>query len=118
MIRDLDDKELDQNKVLCSSSRIELPIVKLPLQTSRRSLHQGDRSPATRRLLALRTALTWIIPYRPFLVASSLSLHLACFLAHTISRPHFRFKGSIGLTVGLAIGGAVLMAGEVALGLS
>ena len=37
-----------------------------------RSLRQGDRSPATRRLLALRTALTRIPPCHLFLVASSL----------------------------------------------
>ena len=28
---DLDDKEFGQNKVLCSSSGVELPMVKLPL---------------------------------------------------------------------------------------
>ena len=32
MIRDLDDKRLGQNKVLYSSSRVKLPIIKLPLQ--------------------------------------------------------------------------------------
>ena len=32
MIRDLDDKGLGQNKVLCSFSGVKLPIVKLPLQ--------------------------------------------------------------------------------------
>ena len=53
MIRDLDDKGLGQNKVLYSSSRVELPMVKLPLQALRRSLRQGDRSPASCRLLAL-----------------------------------------------------------------
>ena len=29
MIRDLDNKGLDQNKVLCSSSEIELPLCRL-----------------------------------------------------------------------------------------
>ena len=70
--RDLDDKGLGQNKVLCSSSGVELPMVKLPLQAPRRSLRQGDRSPTSRRLLALRTTLTRISPCRLFLVASSL----------------------------------------------
>ena len=32
MIRDLDNKKLGQNRVLCSSSGVELPMVKLPLQ--------------------------------------------------------------------------------------
>ena len=32
MIRDLDNKELGRNKVLCSFSGVELPMVKLPLQ--------------------------------------------------------------------------------------
>ena len=31
MIRDLDDKGLGQNKVLCNSSGVELAMVKLPL---------------------------------------------------------------------------------------
>ena len=51
-MRDLVDERLNQNKVLCSSSRIELLIVKLPLQTPHHSLRQRDRSPATCRLLA------------------------------------------------------------------
>ena len=52
MIRDLDNKGLSQNKVLYSSSEVELPMVKLLLQALRRSLHQGDRSSASCRLLA------------------------------------------------------------------
>ena len=55
MMRDLDDKGLDQNKVLCSSSRFILPMVKLPPQAPRRSLRQGDRSLASCRLLALES---------------------------------------------------------------
>ena len=31
MIRDLDDKGFGQNRVLCSSSGVKLPMVKLPL---------------------------------------------------------------------------------------
>ena len=31
MMRDLNDKGLGQNKVLCSSSEVELPMIKLPL---------------------------------------------------------------------------------------
>ena len=38
MIKDLDDEKFGQNKVLCSSSRVELPIIKLPLQAPRHSL--------------------------------------------------------------------------------
>ena len=73
MIRDLDDKELGQNRVLCSFSGVELPMVELPLQAPRRSLRQGERSPASCRLLTLRTTLTRILPCRLFLVASFLS---------------------------------------------
>ena len=72
MIRDLDDKGHGQNRVLCSSSGVELPIVKLPLQAPQRSLRQKDRSPASRQLLAFRTTLTWILPCRLFFIASSL----------------------------------------------
>ena len=75
MIRDLDDKGLGQNKVLCSSSKVELPW-STTMQAPRRSPRQEDRSPATRRLLALRTALTRIPPCRFFLDASSLSPRL------------------------------------------
>ena len=32
MIRDLDDKGLGQNKVLCSFSKVKLPMIKLSLQ--------------------------------------------------------------------------------------
>ena len=69
MIKDLDDKELGQNRVLCSSSGVELLMVKLPLQVPRRSLHQGDRSPASRWRLTLKTILTRISPCRLFFVA-------------------------------------------------
>ena len=52
MIRDLDDKGLGQNKVLCSSSGVKLLVVKVSMQALRRSPRQEDKSPATRRLLA------------------------------------------------------------------
>ena len=81
MIKNLDDKGLGQNKVLCSSSRVEL-LWSTTMQALWRSLHQGDRSPTTRRLLALRTSLTWIPLCHLFLVASSLSprlVHLGAF---------------------------------------
>ena len=55
---------------------------------------------------------------RLFLIVSSLSPHLAHFLAHPVSRPRFRLRDSAGLVVGLAIGDAVSMAGEVVVGLS
>ena len=53
MIRDLDDERLGQNKELCSSSGVKLLMAKLLLQAPRRSLRQGDRPPASYRLLAL-----------------------------------------------------------------
>ena len=80
MIRDLDDKGLGQNKVLYSSSRVKLPW-STTMQAPRRSPRREDRSPATRRLLTLRTALTRNPLCRLFLVASSLSPRLAR-LAH------------------------------------
>ena len=56
------------------------------------------------------------LPYCLFFVASSLLPHLARFLARPVGRFCFCLAGS--LTVGLAIGGAVSMAREVAIGLS
>ena len=53
MMKDLDDEGLGQNNVLCSSSGVELSMVKLPLQAPQRSLRQGDRFLASCRLLAL-----------------------------------------------------------------
>ena len=61
-----------------------------------------------------RTALTRIPLCRLFLVAS---FYLARFLARLVGRSCFRFRDWVGLTVGLAIGGAVLMAREVAVAL-
>ena len=65
-----------------------------------------------------RTTLTRIPLYRLFLVASSLLPHLAHFLAGPEDCLCFCLRGSVGLVVGLAIGDAVSMAGEVAVGLS
>ena len=49
----------------------------------------------------------------------SLLSHLMCFVARLFAgHPRFRLRGLVGLTVGLAIGGAVSIAGEVAVGLS
>ena len=124
MIRDMDDKELGQNKVLCSSSRVKLPRSTTMQAPRQRFPRQGDRSLATRRLLALEphwfrflflaSSLTLLL-YRLFLVASFLSPHLACFLAHFAGRPRFRFRGLVDLTVGLAIGGAISIRSKVAL---
>ena len=72
MIRDLDDKGLGQNKVLCSLSGIELPMIKLSLQAPRRSLCQRDRFPATCRLLTLKPQ--WL----GFLLVASFLLPLPC----------------------------------------
>ena len=71
MIRDLDDK------VLCSSSEVELPWSTTMQAFRQRFPCQGDRSPATHWLLALKTALTRIPPCCLFLVASFLSLCFA-----------------------------------------
>ena len=49
----------------------------------------------------------------------SLLPHLTrCVGRSFVGRPRFRLGGLVGLTVGLAIGGAVSIAGEVAVGLS
>ena len=52
MIRDLDDEGLGQNKLLCSSSKVELPWSTTMQALRQRSPRQGDRSPATGRFLA------------------------------------------------------------------
>ena len=50
---------------------------------------------------------------------SSLSSHLTRFVARLFAGcPRFRLKGLVGLTVGLAIDGAVSIAGEVTVDLS
>ena len=141
-MKDLDDKGLVQNKVLCSYSGVKLPMVKLPLQALQRSLHQEDRFLASRRLLAVRTTLTQILPYRLFLVASSLSPllcrlflvafslspllyclflvasflspHLVRVLARPDGHPCFCFAGS--WVVGLAMGGAESRGADVNIG--
>ena len=50
-----------------------------------------------------RTTLTWISLCRLFLIASSLSPHLARFIARPVGRPRFRLRGSVGLVFSLAI---------------
>ena len=88
-MKNLDDEGFGQNKVVCSSSEIDLPMVKQPLQALQRSLRQGDGSPTIRRLLALEPYWLGFL-----LVIFSLSPQLARFLAHAISRPYFRIMGS------------------------
>ena len=125
MIRELDDKRLGQNKVLCNFLGVKLPMLKLPLQACQRSLRHGDRFPASCRLLALE--LHWLgfllvafslLPLfcHLFLVASSLSSHLVCFLACPVNRPRFCFAGS--WIIGLAMGGAKSRGANVAFGFS
>ena len=105
----MDDKRLGQNKVLCSFLRVKLPSMQAP----QRSLRQENRSSATYRIQALKPH--WL----GFLhIASSLSPHLVRFLARPVGRPCFYLRSSLGLTVGLAIGDAVLIVGEVIIGLS
>ena len=50
-----------------------------------------------------RTTLTWIPLCCLFLVASSLSPHLARSIARPVGCLRFRLRGSVGLAVGLAI---------------
>ena len=114
MVRDLDDKGLGQNRVLCSFSGVELPMVKLPLQATRCFLRQEDRSPASRRLLAFKTTLTRIPLCRLFLVASSLQHYLARFLARLDGCPCFCFVES--WVVGLAMDEAESNGADVAIG--
>ena len=72
MIRELDDKGLGQNKVLCSSSGVKLLMI---------NYHAGSLAlPAPGRQISgsppasgFRTTLTRILPCLLFLVASSLS---------------------------------------------
>ena len=80
------------------------------MQAPRRSLHQGDRSPAIYRLLApLKIKLTWI----PSLLSYP---HLTHFIVRPFaSRPCFRLRGSAGLAVGLVFGGTTSIRGKVAL---
>ena len=114
MIRDLDDEGLGQNKVLCSSSGVELLWSTTMQAPQQRSPHQGDRSPATRRFLALEPhwlrfflIASFLLPFpcRLFLVASSLSPHLARFVTHPFAGcPRFCLGGSMGLIISLAIG--------------
>ena len=81
--------------------------------TGSTALCQGDKSPATRWLLVLE-------PYKLgfLLVASFLSPHLVHFLACPIDCPYFRFRGSVNWAIGLAIGDALSIGGNVAIGLS
>ena len=50
-----------------------------------------------------KTTLTQIPLCRFFFVTSSLSPHLARFIAHPVGCPYFRLRDSVGLAVGLAI---------------
>ena len=113
LMRDLDDERLGQNKVLCSSSEVKLPLIKLPLQALQHFPRQGDGFPAICRFLALEPHQLGFL-----LVAFSLSFHLVCFLARLASRLRFCFRGLMGLTISLAINGAMSIAGEVAVSLS
>ena len=107
LMRDLDNKVLGQNKVLCSCLEFKLPIV---------NYHAGFPAlPASERQISgyppasgARTALTWI--------ASSLSPHLTHFLARLVGHPHFRFVES--WIIGLAIGGAEFRGADIAVNFS
>ena len=77
------------------------------MQAPRRSLRQGDRSPATCRLLALENRTD---------SDSSLLPYLARSLARPVNRPRFRFAKS--WIVGLAMGRAESRGADVAVGFS
>ena len=87
-MKDLDDKKVGQNKVLSSSLEVKMPLSTI-IHAPRRGERWGDRSLATRRLLAFRTTLTRIPLCRFFLVTTFGAL-LACL----VGRSCFRFAGS------------------------
>ena len=108
--RDLNNKGLGQNKVMCSSFGSRTANGQLPCRLP-------DASYARKIDLWLLAGF-WLLNrtdsdsslspflYCLFFVASSLSPHLARFLVRFVGRPRFYFRESVGLTVGLAIGGA------------
>ena len=83
------------------------------MQACKHSLCQENRSPATHWLLALK-----LHRLRFLLVTSFLLLHLARFLARSVGRLCFCFRGSVGLTVDLVIGGAESRGANVAVDFS
>ena len=113
--RNLDDKELGQSKVLCSSSGVELPMVNycagfpaLPAPGKQISGYPPASGSS-------RTTLTRTPPCRLFFVVSS---YLARFLARPLGCPCFCFRGWVGLIVGLAMGGMESRGADVAVGFS
>ena len=83
--RDLFEEGLGQNKVLYSSSTKSNCLCSTIIQAPRRSLHQGNRSPATCRLLTLENRTNSDFSLLPY---------LAYLLARFIGCPCFRFAGS------------------------
>ena len=115
MRRNLDDKKLGQSKVLCSFLEVELPMVNYHagfpvLPTPEKQI--SDYPPASG---SSKTILTRTPSYRLFFVASS---YLACFLTCLVCRPRFCFRGSVGLTVGLAMGEAESRRADIAVAFS
>ena len=78
------------------------------MQAPRRYPRQEDKSPVTHQLLALENQTD---------LDSSLLPHLMRFIACFVTSLS-RFRLTESLTVGLAIGGALSMAGKVVVGLS
>ena len=119
-MRDLDNKGLGQNNVLCNSLEVKLLMVILLLQAPQYPLHHKNRSLVSCWLLTLKPH--WLgflfvaLLCRLFLVTSSLSPHLARFLVRPIGHPCFCFAGS--WIVGLVIGGAESKGANVAVGFS
>ena len=104
---DLVVEGLGRNKMLFGSQRGRTANGQTATAGSRRSLRPEDRSPASCWLLALKSQTD---------SNSSLSSHLAHFLACPIGRPCFRFAGS--WIVGLAMGEAESRGADVAVGFS
>ena len=109
--RDLDDKRLGQNKVLCNSSGVKLLMVNYYAGSP--AFRKRDRSPPTCRLLTLESH--WL---RFCLVTSFLLPHLERFWVRPVGHPCFCFRGSVGLTVDLAIGGTKSRGTDVILSFS
>ena len=111
--RDLDDERLGQNKVLFSSQQHQIA-------NGQTTKCRFSDAPCGREI-GLRPSAGFWLHWKPnwlgfLFVTSSLSLHLARFLARLVDCLCFYLRDSVGLIISPAIGGVVLMVGEVAIG--